>query len=86
MLNATTGSPGLLIKNSTVYYELNYHNGSASSNAGMFTARCAGALGNSLRVSVCASANAFSENERTTINDTSLAVGDTSMDVTSAVH
>ena len=83
MLNATTGSAGLLIKNSTVYYELNYHNGSASSNAGMFTARCAGALGNSLRVSVCASANAFSENAATTINDTSLAAGDTSMDVTS---
>ena len=29
MLNATTGSTGLLIKNSTHYYESNYHTGSA---------------------------------------------------------
>ena len=29
MLNATTGSAGLLIKNPTHYYESNYHTGSA---------------------------------------------------------
>jgi len=86
MLNATTGSAGLLIKNSTVYYELNYHSGSAASSAGMFTARCAGALGNSLRVSVCASADAFSKSAATTISDSSLAVGDTSLDVASGAN
>ena len=60
MLNATTGTSfGLLVKNPTHYYESNYHSGSAS-NAGHFTARCVGSLGNSLKVSVCASANAFS--------------------------
>ena len=83
MLNATTGSAGLLIKNSTHYYDNNYHSGSAASSAGMFTARCAGALGNSLRVSVCASANAFSESAATTISDSSIAVGNTSIDVAS---
>ena len=86
MLNATTGSAGLLIKNPTVYYELNYHSGSAASSAGMFTARCAGALGNSLRVSVCASADAFSKSAATTISDSSLAVGDTSLDVAAGAN
>ena len=36
MLNATTGSAGLLIKNSTHYYESNYHTGSAPGSAGLF--------------------------------------------------
>ena len=61
MLNATTGSAGLLIKNSTHYYESNYHTGSAAGSAGLFAARCAGSLGNSLKVSMCASANAFTQ-------------------------
>ena len=79
MLNATTGSAGLLIKNSTHYYESNYHTGSAPGSAGMFTARCAGSLGNSLKVSMCASANAFSQSNVTTVNNSSIvSVGDNS--------
>ena len=71
MLNATTGSAGLLIKNSTHYYESNYHTGSAAGSAGLFAARCAGSLGNSLKVSMCASANAFSQSDVTTVNNAS---------------
>ena len=82
MLNATTGSAGLLIKNPTTYYELNYHSGSAASSAGAFTARCAGKLGNSLRVSVCTGADAFSKSTVTTVNDTA-AAGDETIDVAS---
>tara|TARA_B100001057_G_scaffold32500_1_gene29482 strand:- start:491 stop:2506 length:2016 start_codon:yes stop_codon:yes gene_type:complete len=82
MLNATTGSAGLLIKNPTTYYELGYHSGSAASSAGAFTARCVGKLGNSLRVSVCAGADAFSKTTASTVNDTA-AAGDPTIDVAS---
>ena len=75
MLNATTGSAGLLIKNPTHYYEVNYHTGAAPGSAGLFAARCAGSLGNSLRVSMCAGANAFSQVNVTTVSDTSISVG-----------
>ena len=85
MLNATTGSAGLLIKNSTHYYESNYHSGSAPSSAGMFTARCAGSLGNSLKVSVCAGGTngAFSKpNVAQVAADAGLSLGDTQVPVT----
>lgn len=83
MLNATTGSAGILIKNATHYYESNYHTGSAASSAGHFAARCVGSLGNSLKISVCASVDAFSKGAATTVSDASRAVGDTSLDVAS---
>ena len=83
MLNASTGSAGLLVKNATNYYDNNYHTGAAASNVGDFVARCVGVLGNSLKVSVCASANAFSQSAATTVNDSSIALGDTSMTVAS---
>ena len=83
MLNATTGSAGILIKNATHYYESNYHTGSAAASAGHFAARCVGSLGNSLKISVCASADAFSKNAATTVSDGSMAVGHTSIDVAS---
>ena len=83
MLNASTGSAGLLVKNATHYYDNNYHTGAAPSNVGDFVARCVGVLGNSLKVSVCASANAFSQSAATTVNDSSIALGDTSMTVAS---
>ena len=84
MLNATTGSAGLLIKNPTHYYESNYHTGSAAGSAGLFTARCAGSLGNSLKVSMCVGANAFAQSNVTTVSDSSIAVGNTSIDVADA--
>ena len=81
MLNATSGSAGLLIKNATHYYDNNYHSGSAPSNAGHWTARCVGALGNSLKVSVCASAAAFSETVSSAVSDNSISVGQTEITV-----
>lgn len=81
MLNATTGSAGILIKNPTHYYESNYHTGSAAGSAGLFSARCAGSLGNSLKVSMCAGANAFSQSNVATVSDSSIAVGHTQITV-----
>ena len=75
MLNASTGSAGLLIKNSTHYYESNYHTGSAAGSVGLFAARCAGSLGNSLRVSMCAGANAYVQSNVTTVNDGAMSIG-----------
>jgi hypothetical protein len=54
--NATADTTGLIIKNEGYYIE-NYFNGEGS--VGAFAARYAGDLGNSLRVSVCPSSNAF---------------------------
>ena len=81
MLNATTGSAGILIKNQTHYYESNYHSGSAAGSAGLFSARCAGSLGNSLKISMCTSANAFSQASVTTVSDSSISVGHTQITV-----
>ena len=52
-LNATNGSTGILIKNQDDY-ELNYLDLSAANTAGMWAARYAGDLGNSLKVSLFA--------------------------------
>ena len=54
--NATSNNSGLLIQNRD-QYEIQYQNLSASANHGMFAAKYAGELGNSLRVSLWASAN-----------------------------
>ena len=56
-LNATSNGTGILIKNRNSY-ELNYLNVPAAANSlGMFAARYPGTLGNSLKVSLWASAN-----------------------------
>ena len=81
MLNATTGSAGILIKNPTHYYESNYHSGSAAGSAGLFSARCVGSLGNSLKISMCTSANAFQQASVTTVSDSSISVGHTQITV-----
>jgi hypothetical protein len=57
--NATTGGNGIYIKHEEDYEE-NYFNGEGT--FGDFAARYAGTLGNSLRISICPSANAFSGN------------------------
>jgi hypothetical protein len=57
--NATANAQGLLIKNED-HYNASYSNGEATE--GSWAARYAGALGNSLRVSLCPSVNAFSSN------------------------
>jgi len=81
MVNATTTSgQSLLIKNLT-HYRANYNTGSAA--VGEYTARYAGALGNSLKINSCGSANAFAQASVTTTNATSVVDG-TSIGVTLA--
>jgi len=79
MVNATTTSgQSLLVKNLT-HYRANYNDGSAS--VGNYAARYAGALGNTLKVSVCGGANPYAQASVTTTNGTSSA-GGTSIEVT----
>ena len=56
-VNATSGNSGLLIKNKNDY-ETQYIDLSAANTYGMFAARYAGKIGDTLKVSVWASANA----------------------------
>ena len=79
LLNATADGTGLLIKN-TEDYTNNYATGQGA--VGTFAARTAGAWGNNLQVSTCPSATAFEQNGATTINDSSITVGDTVITVT----
>lgn len=79
VLNATaeegTGSGsagiGVLIKNLT-HYESDFSNGLA--NVGPFAARCPGSLGNSIEVSLCPSAAAFSQTLAGTVSSSGTAV------------
>ena len=83
LLNATTGgSSGLLIK-STIHYTENFRAGQAA--VGDFGARHAGARGNNLKISVCQSANAFSQSNVSTSNATASKAG-TSVPVTAIVN
>ena len=81
--NATTGGNGIYIKNEDEYEE-NYLDGSGS--FGDFAARYAGTLGNSLRISICPSANAFSGNLTSLASITSNAsiVGNTTINLSSS--
>lgn len=62
---ANANANAVLIKNSTDY-ENNYANG--TNGVGPWAARYAGALGNTLKVSICPSSNAFSKTLTGTIN------------------
>ena len=81
--NATTGGNGIYIKNEDEYEE-NYLNGEGT--FGDFAARYAGSLGNSLRISICPSANAFSGNLTSLASITSNAsiVGNTTINLSSS--
>jgi len=79
LLNATSNTSGILIKN-TQDYQDNYSTGSAS--IGTFAAREAGSYGNNLLVSTCPSATAYSATV-TTVNDASADVADTTVTLTS---
>ena len=81
--NATTGGNGIYIKNEDEYEE-NYLDGSGT--FGDFAARYAGTLGNSLRISICPSANAFSGNLTSLASITSNAsiVGNTTINLSSS--
>ena len=79
--NATESGSAFVIKNTTDYQD-NYADGSAS--VGLWAARTAGVFGNSLSISSCPSATAYEETSKTTVNDASMAVGQTVVTVTSA--
>ena len=79
LLNATADGTGILIKN-TDDYTNNYAAGQGA--VGTFAARSGGAWGNNLLVSTCPSATAYEEEGATTLNDSSTAVGDTTITVT----
>ena len=57
-----SGTGSQLIKNDEEYVE-SYRDGSNSGNVGAYFAKYAGALGNSLSINVCASADAYSESD-----------------------
>ena len=79
--NATESGSAFVIKNTTDYQN-NYADGSAS--VGMWASRTAGAWGNNISVSQCASATAYEETAKTTVADASTNVGDTVVTVTSS--
>ena len=85
-VNAVVSGSALRIKNTDHYQNGDgstgpYNDGSA--NVGEWAARTAGAWGNNLKVSVCPSATAYETTNKTTINDASTAVGDTTIVLTS---
>ena len=80
-VNASTSGTGVLVKN-TEDWQNNYASGGNAGNAD-FVAREAGTDGNNLLVSTCPSATAFEEEGKTTLNDSSTSVGDTTVTFTS---
>ncbi len=80
ILNATANASGVLINNTQAYQD-NYATGQGS--VGLWAARTAGAHGNNLKISICPSSTAYEETSKTTVNNTNLAVGDTSVTVAS---
>jgi len=85
-VNACVSGTALQIKNTDHYQNGDgstgpYNDGSA--DVGEWAARTAGAWGNSLSVSVCPSATAYEMAAKTTTNDSSTAVGDTTITLTS---
>ena len=79
--NAVASGSSFVIKNDTDYTN-NYATGQGS--VGEWAAKTAGAWGNSLLVSICPSATAYEETAKTTLNDASTAVGDTTVVLTSS--
>ena len=80
-LNATANGSGVLIENEDDYY--NNHEDAVNTAYGPFAARWAGDLGNSLRISICPSSQAFSSNLTVTdsLRANVVSSGDTVIDV-----
>lgn len=70
------GATASLLKNEDDYEE-NYRDGSLNGTVGKYIAKYAGALGNSLKVSVCASSNAYFHSGVDLVNDANADLGDT---------
>ena len=81
-LNATANGSGVLIENEGDYQD--NHESASNSSYGPFAARFAGALGNSLRISICPSSQAFSSNLTATdsVTANTTAAGNTVIQVT----
>ena len=72
-----SGNSSTLLKHSDDYINT-YKSGGAAGTVGKWIARCGGALGNSLQVSVCASSNAyFNDNVSLVDNSSGIAAGAT---------
>ena len=80
LANAAVSGSAVAIKN-TQDYQDNYNAGQAS--VGEWAARTAGVWGNGLKVSACHSATGFQEDAKTTINDSAMSVGHTTVTLTS---
>jgi hypothetical protein len=80
-LNATANGAGILIENNTDY-ELNHS--TANTQNGPFTAKWAGDIGNSLKVSICPTTSAFSSNLTSTsaVTCNATSAGATTINVT----
>ena len=75
------GNSSTLLKHSDDYINT-YKSGGAAGTVGKWIARCGGSLGNSLKVSVCASSNAYFNDNVSLVNDTNdYAVGATAITV-----
>ena len=77
--NANSSSGTALLKNNDDYVNT-YQDGSQNGTVGNYVAKYAGALGNSLKVSVCASSNAYFNDAVTTVTGTE-SVGQTTITV-----
>jgi phage tail sheath protein FI len=79
-LNATANGTGVLIKNQDDYLD-NYS--TSDTGRGIVTAKYAGDLGNTLRVSICASSAAFSSNLTVTdsLRSNAVASGETTINI-----
>ena len=84
-LNATANGTGVLIKNNDDY-EDNYSTNNTS--RGIVAAKWAGALGNTLRVSICASSAAFSSNLTATdsLRANAVASGETTINISGTAN
>jgi hypothetical protein len=81
-LNATANGAGVLIENESDYQD--NHETASNTTFGPFAARYAGDLGNSLRISICPSTQAFSSNLTLTnsVTANTTAAGNTTIQVT----
>ena len=77
------GNSATLLKNSHDYVNTN-KSGGANGTVGKWVARYAGALGNSLKVSMCASSDAYFNDAVTAVNNGNLTVGSTAITVDAA--
>jgi phage tail sheath protein FI len=84
-LNATANGTGVLIKNQDDYLD-NYS--TSDTGRGIVTAKCAGDLGNTLRVSICASSAAFSSNLTVTdsLRSNAVASGETTININGSAN